>query len=108
MNSITARPDTVTVPDVVPRWLGQDRAQGHDARWEVILWNDDENTVDHVITALLKTIDEITDLPSAVQITMVAHHRGNAIAACCHQEKAELYRDRLESFGLTTTIRKAD
>lgn len=94
------------VPDVVPRWLGQGRPEGRDAHWEVILWNDDHNTVDHVITALLKTIDEIGDLQSAARITMVAHHHGTAIAARCHQEKAELYRERLESFGLTATIRK--
>jgi ATP-dependent Clp protease adapter protein ClpS len=36
-----------------------------------------------------------------------AHNRGKALVTTCPLELAELYRDRLESCGLTATIEKA-
>jgi ATP-dependent Clp protease adaptor protein ClpS len=36
-----------------------------------------------------------------------AHNHGKAIVTTCPLELAELYRDRLESYGLTASIEKA-
>ncbi|MGH2583624.1 MAG: hypothetical protein ACRDJE_01785 [Dehalococcoidia bacterium] len=36
-----------------------------------------------------------------------AHEHGRALVIVCPLERAELYRDRLESRGLTATIEKA-
>ena len=72
----------------------------------VVLHNDDHNAMDHVVHALLVSVPEL-DPERAVEVMLVAHLRGQADVISCPLERAELYRDRLESHGLTATIRKA-
>jgi ATP-dependent Clp protease adaptor protein ClpS len=74
--------------------------------WVVILHNDDHNAMDHVVRALLLSIPELT-LERAAEVMLTAHEHGQADVISCPLERAELYRDRLESHGLTATIRKA-
>jgi ATP-dependent Clp protease adaptor protein ClpS len=100
--------DAPVVPDVVPRWISEGRSHAPDERWQVILWNDDHNTIDHVVAVLMRSIDEITGVPAALRLTMAAHQYGKVSVAVCHQEKAERYRDRLEGYGLTATLEKAE
>ncbi|MCK9487143.1 MAG: ATP-dependent Clp protease adaptor ClpS [Dehalococcoidia bacterium] len=72
----------------------------------VILHNDDHNTMDGVVYALLASVPEL-DIERAVEVMLAAHHHGQADVISCPLERAELYRDRLEQRGLTATIRKA-
>lgn len=72
----------------------------------MVLWNDDHNTMDHVITALIKVLDGV-DLQRAVQLMMTAHSQGSAYVATAPRERAELYREGLESFGLTATLERS-
>lgn len=74
--------------------------------WVVILHNDDHNAMDHVVRALLLSVPELT-LERAAEVMLTAHEHGQADVISCPLERAELYRDRLESHGLTATIRKA-
>ncbi|MCK9496823.1 MAG: ATP-dependent Clp protease adaptor ClpS [Dehalococcoidia bacterium] len=74
--------------------------------WVVILHNDDHNAMDHVVRALLLSIPELS-LERAAEVMLTAHEHGQADVISCPLERAELYRDRLESHGLTATIRKA-
>jgi ATP-dependent Clp protease adaptor protein ClpS len=37
---------------------------------------------------------------------MEAHQKGKAVVITCPLELAELYRERLQTFGLTATIEK--
>ena len=74
--------------------------------WSVILHNDDVNTMDHVVHALLKSVPSLGQV-QANKIMLEAHTRGSARVTTCPLELAELYRDRLESFGLTATIEQA-
>jgi ATP-dependent Clp protease adaptor protein ClpS len=71
----------------------------------VVLHNDDVNSMDHVVRALLHSVPELT-LERAAEIMLAAHHHGTADVITCPLERAELYRDRLESHGLTATIRR--
>ena len=71
----------------------------------VVLHNDDVNSMDHVIHALLASVPEV-GLERAAEIMLVAHNHGEADVISCPLERAELYRDRLESHGLTATIRR--
>jgi ATP-dependent Clp protease adaptor protein ClpS len=71
--------------------------------WRVILHNDDHNSMDHVVASLLKCVHSL-DLERAVEIMLTAHNHGEAEVIACPKETAELYRERLESCGLTATI----
>ena len=73
--------------------------------WTVILHNDDVNTMDYVVVSLLKAVPQLKPL-QAMRIMLEAHHAGRARVIACPLELAELYRDRLQTFGLTATIEK--
>ena len=71
----------------------------------VVLHNDDVNSMDHVVHALLASVPEL-DATRAVEVMVTAHTHGQADVIACPLERAELYRDRLEGHGLTATIRR--
>ncbi len=73
--------------------------------YTVVLHNDDVNTMQHVVRALLVSVPELT-VERAVEVMLAAHEHGRADVVTCPLERAELYRDRLESHGLTATIRR--
>jgi len=74
--------------------------------YAVILHNDDHNEMLYVVQCLMKTVPGL-GARRATQIMFEAHHTGKAVVTTCPLELAELYRDRLQSFGLTATIEKA-
>jgi ATP-dependent Clp protease adaptor protein ClpS len=74
--------------------------------FRVILHNDDHNSMDHVVRSLMKSVPSL-GRDEAARIMMEAHNHGKATVIICTREEAELYRDRLQSFGLTATIDQA-
>ena len=68
--------------------------------------NDDHNEMLYVVRSLIKSVPNL-GTARATKIMLEAHNRGQAVVTTCPLELAELYRDRLESFGLTATIEKA-
>jgi ATP-dependent Clp protease adaptor protein ClpS len=58
------------------------------------------------VQSLVKSVPKL-GVRRATEIMMEAHTRGRALVTTCPLELAELYRDRLESFGLTATIEAA-
>jgi ATP-dependent Clp protease adaptor protein ClpS len=74
--------------------------------WSVILHNDDHNEMVYVVQSLMKSVPNL-GATRATRIMLEAHNRGKAVVVTCPLELAELYRDRLESFGLTATIERA-
>lgn len=89
------------VPDRIPYGLGKESYSGKP--YQVVLWNDDHNSVDHVVTTLIRAIDRL-DMAAAVQIMHTAHTKGTAIVVQAVQEQAEHYRQQLEHGGLTATV----
>lgn len=75
-------------------------------KYRVILHNDDYNTMDHVVEALMRTVTSLT-AHDAVQIMLEAHTNGQAQVIICLKEIAEHYRESLEHNGLTSTIEPA-
>jgi len=71
--------------------------------YRVVLHNDDYNTMDHVVRALVRSIHGMST-QRATLIMLEAHFRGRAEATICPLELAELYRDRLRSYNLTATV----
>lgn len=72
----------------------------------VILHNDEHNHMLHVVDSLLKSVPKLSRW-KATQIMLEAHVQGRAVVTTCPLELAELYRDRLKSFGLTASIERA-
>ena len=74
--------------------------------WRVMLHNDDVNDMVHVIRALLSSVPSLTRR-RATEIMMEAHLHRVAQVTVCPKEHAEMYRERLEQHGLTSTIEPA-
>lgn len=74
--------------------------------YAVILHNDDYHAMDYVVAALVKSVPSLS-VDKAVNIMLEAHNTGRAVVITCPLEQAELYRDRIGSFGLGATIEKA-
>jgi ATP-dependent Clp protease adaptor protein ClpS len=74
--------------------------------WSVILHNDDHNDMVHVVRALMQSVPNL-GTTRATKIMLEAHNHGKAVVITCPLELAELYRDRLQTFGLTATIERA-
>jgi ATP-dependent Clp protease adaptor protein ClpS len=72
----------------------------------VILHNDDHNEMLYVVRSIVVCVPEVS-AEQAVAIMLEAHQNGRALVIVCPLERAELYRDRLESRGLTATIETA-
>jgi len=72
--------------------------------FQVILFNDDHNSMAHVVHCLMQVFAHPEAL--AVKIMLEAHDRGKAIAEVEAETPARLHRDQLTSFGLTATVAK--
>lgn len=70
--------------------------------YKVLLHNDDVNSFEHVIMAILK----LTTLEpqQAILRTLEAHETGVSLLLVTHKERAELYVDQFATFTLTVTI----
>jgi len=71
--------------------------------YKVILYNDDYNDMDFVVSVLLRTINNLSQ-PQAEYIMLTAHLTGSAVVVVCPKEIAEYYQERLLSYGLIATI----
>ncbi len=74
--------------------------------WRVLLHNDDVNDMVHVVKALLNSVPSIS-VKRAKEVMLEAHLHGVAQVIVCPLEHAEMYRERLEQHGLTSTIEAA-
>ena len=94
-------PDTITETGAENRSLSEILPP-----WAVILHNDDHNQMDYVVASLVKSVPSL-GVPDAIHIMLEAHNEGRAVVITCPLEPADLYRDRLRSFGLGATIEKS-
>ena len=93
------------LPDVAPEQQQREKPRILPP-WKVLLWNDDHNEMLYVVRCIQKAVPGISRA-QAVAIMLEAHNSGKALVTTCPLEHAELYRDRLQSFGLTSTIEPA-
>jgi len=94
------RPRLVSTPDIEQRTTTWTALL---PPWRVMLHNDDHNSMELVVHALLTTVPSLT-VEEAAAIMLEAHLTGVALVIVTPKERAEFYRERLESFGLTSTI----
>jgi ATP-dependent Clp protease adaptor protein ClpS len=71
--------------------------------WRVMLHNDDVNDMRHVVRAITRSVPSVS-FQQAASIMLEAHQHGVAQVVICPKEHAEMYRERLEGYGLTSTI----
>ena len=78
------------------------RKPKHLPPYKVLLHNDDVNTFEHVILAILK----LTTLEpqQAILKTLEAHESGVSLLLVTHKERAELYVEQFATFNLTVTV----
>ena len=74
--------------------------------YAVILHNDEVHSMDFVVESLLKSVSRLTS-EEAIAVMLEAYQSGRAVVIVCPLEQAELYRDRLRTFGLGVTIEDA-
>ena len=74
--------------------------------YAVILHNDDVHDMEYVVTSLLRCVPPLSQ-QRATEIMFEAHNSGRSPVIVCPLEPAELYRERLQSRGLTATIESA-
>jgi ATP-dependent Clp protease adaptor protein ClpS len=74
----------------------------HIPLYKVLLHNDDHNSMEHVIKALMRVFK--FELRACEQIMMEAHQNGIALCIVEPLEKAEHHRDQLISYSLISTI----
>ena len=74
----------------------------HIPLYKVLLHNDDQNTMEHVIKSLMRVFH--FELNVCGRIMMEAHQNGMALCTVEPLEKAEYHRDQLVSFSLISTI----
>jgi ATP-dependent Clp protease adaptor protein ClpS len=70
--------------------------------YKVLLHNDDRNTMEHVVKAIMQVFR--FSKPSCERIMMEAHLNGVALCTVEPLEQAELHRDQLQSLSLLATI----
>jgi ATP-dependent Clp protease adaptor protein ClpS len=100
----TKAPTAPTLPGIAPD-TGEEIRRKILRPYKVILHNDEHNSMEHVIESLRKAVPGMT-LGKATAIMWEAHTSGKAVVIACPLELAELYQQRILSFGLTATIEK--
>lgn len=71
---------------------------------EVVLFNDDHNTAEFVVDALMQVFAHSMEL--AAKIMYEAHTKGKAIAEVEAETQAKLHKQQLQALGLTAEVRK--
>jgi ATP-dependent Clp protease adaptor protein ClpS len=73
--------------------------------WAVIVWNDDVNTFDHVIRALVEIMHH--SLERAEQLTMKVHTTGQAVVGIRPHDEAERAVAAIRRRGIAATMDRA-
>ena len=71
--------------------------------WRVLLHNDDVNDMGHVVRALVNSVPPLS-VKRAKEVMLEAHLQGVAQVIVCPFEHAEMYCERLQQYGLVSTI----
>src|SRR4051812_25360501 len=74
--------------------------------WHVIVWNDHVNLMTYVTFVFQRVLGFSTD--KARKHMMEVHQRGRSCVATETREKAELYWQKIQQFGLRVSLEKAE
>jgi ATP-dependent Clp protease adaptor protein ClpS len=74
--------------------------------WNVIVWNDPINLMSYVVFVFMRVLG--FNREKATKHMLQVHREGKSLVATETREKAELYHQQIQSFGLTVTIERAE
>ncbi len=72
--------------------------------WNVIVWNDPVNLMTYVVFVFMKVLG--FNRQKATKHMLQVHQQGKSLVATETREKAELYHQQIQSFGLTVTLER--
>ena len=95
----------MVVPETAPPELAPEveRRAKLIPRYRVLLHNDSVHEMEFVVRSLQKSVPSLSK-DAATAIMLEAHGKGVATVIICPLELAELFRDRLQTFKLKSTI----
>ncbi len=73
--------------------------------WNVIVWNDPVNLMSYVVFVFMKVLAFSKE--KATKHMLEVHHQGKSCVATETREKAELYHQQLQGYGLSVTIEQS-
>jgi ATP-dependent Clp protease adaptor protein ClpS len=74
--------------------------------WNVIVWNDPVNLMNYVVFVFMKVL--AFPKQKATRHMLEVHYGGKSCVATETREKAELYHQQLQGYGLNVTIEKGE
>jgi ATP-dependent Clp protease adaptor protein ClpS len=73
--------------------------------WNVIVWNDPVNLMTYVVFVFMKVLAFPKE--KATKHMLEVHEEGKSCVATETREKAELYHQQLQGYGLTVTLQQS-
>lgn len=95
--------ETLPIPDKILEGKIEEAFEKH---WHVLVWNDPINLMTYVVFVFMKVL--AFQKETATKHMLEVHHQGKSCVATETREKAELYHQQLQSFGLTVTLQKQE
>jgi ATP-dependent Clp protease adaptor protein ClpS len=74
--------------------------------WNVIVWNDPVNLMSYVVFVFMKVLAFPKE--KATKHMLEVHQKGKSLVATETREKAELYQQQLQGYGLMVTIQQGE
>ncbi len=97
--------ETETLPDITEA-TKEKVENAFEKNWNVIVWNDPINLMSYVVFVFMRVLAFPKE--KATRHMLEVHHQGKSCVATETREKAELYFQQLQSFGLTVTIEQVE
>ncbi len=95
---------TETVPETIE--ITKEKVEEAFAKnWNVIVWNDPVNLMTYVVFVFMKVLAFTKE--KATKHMLEVHNLGKSVVATETHEKAELYHQQIQAYGLTVTIEPA-
>jgi len=80
--------------------------EAFEKNWNVIVWNDPVNLMSYVVFVFMKVLAFTKE--KATKHMLEVHHQGKSVVATETRERAELYHQQIQSYGLIVTIEQSD
>ena len=97
--------ETETLPDVTEH-TKEKVENAFEKNWNVIVWNDPINLMTYVVFVFMKVLAFPKE--KATKHMLEVHNDGKSCVATETREKAELYFQQLQGYGLTVTIEQSE